>query len=176
MLLTYTIEIETSDKDKLPSFSKQIQEIYDSKKGLKILYNNKLKFKRVKLGNPANFHIKLVSNDRIKRHCGFDLLSCADMGINTIFLNCERWWNASETFIRGLRSKDKKNYLKLYQIYVVNHETGHILGFDHPTPSYTLKSDEPCSFIAQQTINTHGGYSNPWPMITDKKYNKYKRL
>lgn len=176
MLLTYTVEIQKGYQKDLNKIANTIQKIYDSKRGLTVLYNNKLKFKRVPLDKSANFHIKITSNEDIKRICGFDLLSCADMITNIIYLNYDRWWYGSPTFFDGLKTKDKKKQMELYRIYLVNHETGHQLGFDHPPKSYQVKSNEPCSFMAQQTINLHGGLSNPYPMITDKKYNKYKRF
>lgn len=85
--------------------------------------------------------IHLSTPKTIEKKCGLpDNLSCATLGGNRVYLNIERWWDGSEE--SGLDLED-------YRQYVVSHEIGHILGFDHkqcPCPKC------PAPIMMQQTI------------------------
>jgi hypothetical protein len=67
--------------------------------------------------------IHLSSQATIDKNCGLGgKLSCAELGGKTMWLNADRWYHGSS-----------KSKLKLddYRQYMVSHEIGHILGFDH---------------------------------------------
>ena len=67
--------------------------------------------------------IHLSTPKSIKKNCGLpDNLSCATLGGNKIYLNAERWWYGAV---------ESKLDLEDYRQYVISHEIGHILGFDH---------------------------------------------
>lgn len=67
--------------------------------------------------------IRLSSPKTIKEQCGVPSnLSCAELGGKHMYLNSERWMNGS---------KASKLDLENYRQYMVSHEIGHILGFDH---------------------------------------------
>jgi hypothetical protein len=67
--------------------------------------------------------IRLSSPETIEKKCGLPKgLSCAEMGGKHMYLNSERWFHGS--------SKSKLS-LDNYRQYMVSHEIGHILGFDH---------------------------------------------
>lgn len=67
--------------------------------------------------------IRLVLPDVIKKHCGVPSnLSCAELNGKYVYLNAERWMYGS---------KASKLSLVNYRQYLVSHEIGHILGFDH---------------------------------------------
>lgn len=67
--------------------------------------------------------IRLVTPSTIEAHCGVPSnLSCAELNGRHVYLNAERW-------IHG--SKLSKLSLEHYRQYLVSHEIGHILGFDH---------------------------------------------
>jgi hypothetical protein len=90
--------------------------------------------------NP-NIFIELCHPNTIATNgCEDSELSCAEMGGHRMYLNSERW-------IRN-GSKSKLN-LKNYRQYMVTHEMGHILGYDHvKCPG----KDSPAPVMMQQTL------------------------
>lgn len=67
--------------------------------------------------------IRLSNPSTIKEKCGVPSnLSCAEMNGKHMYLNSERWFHGS---------KASKLNLDDYRQYIVSHEIGHILGFDH---------------------------------------------
>ena len=69
--------------------------------------------------------IRLSSPKTIEESCGLSKnLSCAELGGKNMYLNAFRWFHGS--------SKSKLN-LEDYRQYMVSHEIGHILGFNHQT-------------------------------------------
>lgn len=67
--------------------------------------------------------IHLSSRSTIQSTCGLsENLSCATLNGDTIYLNADRWLHGS---------KASKLDLDDYRQYLVSHEMGHILGFDH---------------------------------------------
>lgn len=76
---------------------------------------------------PVSFNedvlIRLSTKETIVKKCGLPHnLSCAELGGKHVYLNAERWYHGS--------SESKLN-LHDYRQYLVSHEIGHILGFDH---------------------------------------------
>lgn len=69
--------------------------------------------------------IRMSSPKTIEGICGVPSnLSCAELGGKHMYLNGDRWFHGSKP--SGL---DLDNYRQ----YMVSHEIGHILGFDHTT-------------------------------------------
>jgi hypothetical protein len=59
----------------------------------------------------------------IEKKCGLPTnLSCAELGGRFVFLNASRWFHGSS---------ESKLPLEDYRQYMISHEIGHILGFDH---------------------------------------------
>jgi ssRNA-specific RNase YbeY (16S rRNA maturation enzyme) len=83
--------------------------------------------------------IRLSSPATIKKACGLpDTLSCATLGGNEIWLNANRW-------IHG--SAPSKLPLERYRQYMVSHEMGHLLGYDH-----VHCTSGPAPVMMQQTL------------------------
>lgn len=101
-----------------------------------------------------DIHIHLSSPTTISKICGLPSnLSCAEMNGKHVYLNADRW-------VRG--SKKSKLSLEDYRQYMVSHEIGHILGFDH--------KQCPCSgckapIMMQQTLGI--GKCNPNTKVTN---------
>ncbi len=98
--------------------------------------------------------IHLSTPKTIQTQCGLPSnLSCAEMNGTQMYLNADRW-------IHG--SKQSKLSLENYRQYMVSHEIGHILGFDHKKC--------PCSgckapIMMQQTLGI--GKCNPNTKVTN---------
>jgi hypothetical protein len=101
-----------------------------------------------------DIHIHLSSPTTISKICGLpNNLSCAEMNGKHVYLNADRW-------VRG--SKKSRLSLEDYRQYMVSHEIGHILGFDH--------KQCPCSgckapIMMQQTLGI--GKCNPNTKVTN---------
>lgn len=78
-------------------------------------------FEPVSMNQDVSIH--LSSQSTIDKNCGLEgKLSCAELGGKTMWLNSDRWYHGA--------SKSKLS-LDDYRQYMVSHEMGHILGFDH---------------------------------------------
>lgn len=98
--------------------------------------------------------IRLASPATVEKQCGLPSnLSCAELGGKKMYLNADRWFHGS---------KASKLVLEDYRQYMVSHEIGHILGFDHQKcPCAGCKAP----IMMQQTLGI--GKCNPNTKITD---------
>lgn len=84
--------------------------------------------------------IRLSSPSTLKHDgCKDDSLSCATLGGNRIWLNADRW-------IHGAPAS--KLSLEQYRQYMVSHEMGHSLGYDH----VKCPGSGPVPVMVQQTL------------------------
>jgi len=86
--------------------------------------------KQIRLSNPSTLK---------QEGCKDDALSCAILGGNSIWLNADRW-------TRG--SVPSKLPLERYRQYMVSHEMGHALGYDHAQ----CPGSGPAPIMMQQTL------------------------
>jgi hypothetical protein len=75
-----------------------------------------------------------------------------------VIINQTRWRNASPAWNAGGRS------LRDYRHMVVNHETGHWLGYGHAT---CPRRGAPAPVMMQQSKGTGGCRFNPWPTVAE---------
>lgn len=84
--------------------------------------------------------IRLCRPSTLKQEgCQDDSLSCAVLGGNLIWLNAARWLHGS---------KASKLPLERYRQYMVSHEMGHSLGYDHES----CPGSGPAPVMMQQTL------------------------
>jgi hypothetical protein len=89
---------------------------------------------------PNGKHFRLCSARAIKAEgCKNDTLSCAILGGTDIWLNADRW-------IRG--AAPSRLPLEMYRQYLVSHEMGHSLGYDH----VKCPGSGPAPIMMQQTL------------------------
>lgn len=84
--------------------------------------------------------IRLCSPSVLKQEgCKDDALSCAILGGDSIWLNANRWLHGS---------KESRLPLDQYRQYMVSHEMGHSLGYEH----VTCPGSGPAPVMMQQTL------------------------
>ena len=76
-----------------------------------------------------------------------------------VIINYDRWRYASDAWNGANGSLDD------YRSMVINHESGHWLGFDH---RYCGGAGQPAPVMQQQSISLQGCTFNPWPNEAEK--------
>jgi hypothetical protein len=97
-------------------------------------------FTRVADSSKAHVVIHLTPASRMKAIGCDSHLSCAESNGRRIHLNAMRW---------GEGARESKLPLKAYRQYMVTHEMGHILGYDHTSCPGT---GVPAPVMIQQTL------------------------
>lgn len=107
----------------------------------------------------ADTLVHLSSPSTLKTNgCRNDKLSCAEMNGEHVWINAQRWANGSKA--SGLSLED-------YRQYVVTHEMGHHLGYDHvKCPG----RGDPAPLMMQQTLGI--GECRPNTKLTDSDRKK----
>ena len=109
---------------------------------------------------PADFHITLTSAMTVRALCGYELkieTSCyAEAHDQRVTLNVARWLRGDMAYVGDLAT---------YQVYMVNHESGHALGHSH---AHACLKNGFAPVMMQQTISLKAAngktcQANPWP-------------
>ncbi len=127
-------------------------------------------FQRV-ANDDANLRVSLTSQMTTRKLCGFAIPydgSCWRGDLRRVIINTARWERGAVVF---------QGNIVAYQQYLINHEVGHALNFDHvPCPA----NGELAPVMMQQTWGTSNNYltdigtdrvtadgknclANPWP-------------
>jgi hypothetical protein len=123
--------------------------------------NGQFSLQRVDSGS-VDFRITLTSSLTVRGLCGYTQqieTSCYDPDVDRVVLNDSRWVRGAVAYA---------NDIDTYRQYMINHETGHALGFEHV---YDCLPDGKAPTMMQQTISvqaTNGQMCqpNPWPNPT----------
>ncbi|GAB2924664.1 DUF3152 domain-containing protein [Rhodococcus aerolatus] len=128
-------------------------------------------FRRVDSGNPT-FRVSLTSQMTVRQDCGYTIElegSCYNSGLGRVVLNEARWVRGAISYQGDIGS---------YRQYMVNHEVGHAIGFDHqPCESdgglapvmmqqtYGVANDDISALDPQGVVPANGFVCrfNPWP-------------
>ena len=115
--------------------------------------SRKAAFQLVSAAEQADLHVYIATPDTTDRLCAPLLtrgkLSC-QVG-NRVVLNAKRWVFGAETY-----GNDIINYRR----YLINHEFGHTLGYQHTDCAGKGKTAD---IMIQQTKGLGGCKANPWP-------------
>jgi hypothetical protein len=153
-VITYTVETDQSLAGEMPALLATVQAaLGNTEKGWTAFGPNALQ--RVGSTDAASIRIVLAPPNVVDEACarsGLDTAStysCFD-GAHTM-LNSDRWFKATPEFAD----------LNVYRTYLVNHEFGHGLGYDHeycPGPGLVAP------VMQQQSISLQGCQPNGWPI------------
>jgi uncharacterized protein DUF3152 len=117
------------------------------------------------VAGPADFTVYLATEGTSAAMCrsgGLDTggyTSCRLPG--QVIINLDRWFDAVPEFVRAGVPLDT------YRAYLVNHETGHQLGYGH---ELCPGAGRPAPVMEQQTLGLHGCTANPWPYPAGQWY------
>jgi hypothetical protein len=145
----YKVSIEPGIKRTLSNFEQEVKKILTDKRSFPINF--------IQNQENYNFEVELVKASSVRKHCGFKGLSCADTGLNKVFINNYRWLKGS--------AKSKLDLPK-YRRYVIQHEFFHLLGYGHSEP---IKG-ELVAISVQQTKGIGEAKSNCFPLQWEKDF------
>ena len=115
--------------------------------------SGKWRFKLVSSSASADLHVYIATPGTTDRLCA-PLLTEGEVSCqngNRVILNAKRWVSGAETY-----GSDLANYRR----YLVNHEFGHALGYQHIVCE---GNGRPAGIMVQQTKSLNGCRPNPWP-------------
>jgi hypothetical protein len=117
------------------------------------------RFQRVGPGEPADFVLYLVTPGTRDSLCqeGYDRYTSCRNG-DRVVLNVARWAHGVPAYGASLA---------VYREYMINHETGHRLGFGHELCPGT---HDLAPVMQQQTLGLHGCVANAWPYPDGRSY------
>lgn len=125
-----------------------------------------VRLQRVDPGQRYDFTIYLVTAATATRMCDAggvpntnNYTSCHTA--RRVILNLTRWLTSVPDYTKAHVP------LGVYQAYMINHETGHELGFGH---ELCPGAGQPAPVMQQQTLGLHGCTANPWPYLDGKRY------
>jgi hypothetical protein len=157
-VLRYQIAVETdiSGLD-LDAFAAIVEQTYGEPQGWTA--NGEWRLQRVGPGQPTDFVLYLVTPATRDVLCqdGYDRYTSCRNG-NRVVLNVARW-------VHGVPAYGQP--LDIYRQYMINHETGHRLGFGH---ELCPGAGQPAPVMQQQTLGLHGCVANAWPMVNGRPY------
>ena len=150
---TYRVEVEDGLPFTPAEVATFVEETLSDKRGWSSTGEHRL----VRVQHEADLRVILASPETADDLCApletEGRLSCRN-GANVV-INAWRWRHGAEGY---------DNALVAYRRYVVNHETGHALGYPHVA---CPGANEPAPVMLQQTLGLDGCQPNPWPSRVD---------
>ena len=154
----YDVEIGEGVDYDLSKFTDQVKKYLDDPNGWK---SKGYRFKLAKEGEKPRFTIILTSpRTLLNNHCHDANLSCAILNGGKVWINAMRWTRGSAA---------SKQDLNGYRQYVISHEVGHALGYEHvKCPG----AHSPAPIMMQQTLGI--GQCTPNTKLTPADVKKAK--
>ena len=138
----------------LEEFAAGAAETYADPRGWSL--GGSVRFERVASG--GDFTLWLAADSQMSTFGGAcDVVWSCRNGANVV-INEDRWLGASPAW------NDAGGSLRDYRHMVVNHETGHWLGFGHATCS---SPGAPAAVMQQQSMGLQRCAPNPWPLANE---------
>jgi hypothetical protein len=153
---TYCIQAKDVDASTIPAFRSKLASTYADPRGWSV--NGKIVFQEVNSG--CDFRVWLSASNQLPSFGAIcDTIWSCTVKPNVI-INFDRWRSASDAWNAANGSLDN------YRSMVINHETGHLLGFGH---KYCGGAGQSAPVMQQQSISLQGCTFNPWPLDSEQQ-------
>lgn len=152
---TYCVSAKGVDESNLGALRSKLQSVYADERGWSA--GGQINFVPVSSG--CSFTVWLTEANLVPSFSSTicdNIWSCR-VG-NNVIINFDRWSGASPAWNSAGGSLDN------YRSMVINHETGHWLGFGH---RYCSGSGQLAPVMQQQSISLQGCSFNPWPTSSE---------
>ena len=157
--VTYRVETRGRIVTSRATFKRQAQQTFDDPRGWR---GAGIAFRRVSSG--GDFSLVLAEASRVP---GFSSGCSADWSCRVgryVIINQMRWRGASPMWRRSGRS------VRDYRHMVVDHETGHWLGWGHRS---CPRRGAPAPVMQQQSMGLQGCRPNPWPTAAERNVPRF---
>ncbi len=153
---TYCTAVKGVDSSQLAPFNAKIAEVLADSRGWGL--DGQIKYNHAESG--CNYTAWLTASSQMTSFGGVcdDYWSC-QIGSNVV-INFDRWMNATDPWNQA------GGNLEDYRVMVINHETGHWLGFGH---RYCGGGGQLAPVMQQQSMGLQGCKFNPWPDAAELK-------
>lgn len=164
-VISYSISVAKNIDFSIEEFKNIVHYVLQHEKGWKSYgYNFTYLDEKPQKTNNGQFkkhlHITLCNPEDVKKACGTSTLSCYDPSSDKIYINYKNWNGGSKS---DLSVAD-------YRIYVICHEVGHGLGFEHTKCPLLVNSEKYCELGSVMQQMSKGPEhikpckSNMWPL------------
>jgi hypothetical protein len=156
-IFNYCTAVRGVSDSELPSLAQTLQKTYNDSRGWNV--GGLIKFQAASPGSSCDFTVWLASAEQMASFGAIcDSLWSCTVPPNVI-INYDRWRNTTTSWQASSGS------LEDYRAMVINHETGHELGFGHDV---CPAAGQPAPVMQQQSINLQGCVFNPWPTAREQ--------
>jgi len=163
----FRVAVETGVPEDVAAFAATVDRVLGDPRGWTA--GGTFRLQRVPQNASAEFTIYLATPQTAYEMCrsaGLDIrsggvpyTSCRTFG--RVIINLSRWRESVPDYVNNGIPLD------VYRQYVINHETGHQLGFGH---ELCPGAGKPAPVMQTQTLGLTGCTANPWPYLNGSRY------
>ncbi|MEV8511078.1 DUF3152 domain-containing protein [Dactylosporangium sp. NPDC051484] len=163
-LKKYRVAVENGSGQQADAFAAAVEQAYGDPRGW--IGGGDVRLQRVAGEGTADFTVFLATPATSEAMCATAGLhtdgynSCRSEG--KVIINLARWLTAVPDYGKPVAD---------YQTYVINHETGHELGYGHEA---CPGAGRPAPVMMQQTYGLKGCVANSWPYVDGQRYSGAK--
>ena len=152
---TYCTAVKGVSSSYLSGLESKLQSVYGDKRGWSL--DGLVSYRKVSSG--CDFTVWLSAAKLMPTFGAICDSSWSCTVSPNVILNFDRWQGASPAW------NQKGGSLDDYRSMVINHETGHWLGFGH---AFCAGSGQKAPVMQQQSISLQGCNFNPWPLSSEQ--------
>ena len=166
-LRRFRVAVEKGSNEDVAAFAAQVEATLGDRRSW--IGDGRLRLQRVSGSEKATFTVYLATRDTAGRMCrvggvnitvnGRPYTSCRSTG--RVIINLDRWRLSAKPY------RDAKVPITVYRQYVINHETGHELGYSHEG---CPRRGGPAPVMVQQSLTVRGCVPYAWPRRNGKRF------